>query len=99
MAEFVHYIADTVGDGEVTLEDFGTYRYLRCSFPGFLDSNAYAILWLAEVFCDEIAEVYRNDEWRLGSGDQSVKNVDRQVFDQVVERVSDLENMPDLAER
>ena len=26
MAEFVHSIADTVGDGEVTLEDFGTFR-------------------------------------------------------------------------
>lgn len=54
------------------------------------------------MFCDEIAEVYRNDEWRLGhrkgKADEPVKHVPREVFDQVVEAVSDLENMPDLAE-
>lgn len=51
------------------------------------------------MFCDEIAEVYRNDEWRLQFDKAAVTKVDRHVFDEVVERVSDLENLPDLAER
>ena len=54
---------------------------------------------LAEVFCEEIAEVYRNDEWRLKYEKAPRTKIDREVFDEVVERVSDLENMPDLAER
>lgn len=54
----------------------------------------------AEVFCEEIAEVYRNDEWRLGANqNMPITRVPQDVFDQVVEQVSDLENMPDLAER
>ena len=53
----------------------------------------------SEVFCDEIAEVYRNDEWRLQYEKAPVTRVHREVFDEVVDRVSDLENLPDLAER
>lgn len=102
MAEFVHSIADTVGDGEVTLEDFGTFRWshdlvnVRSSHHCLF----YTFFFLAtEVFCEEIAEVYRNDEWRLQHEKNSVTRVDRAVFDEVVDRVSDMENMPDLAER
>ena len=111
MAEFVHSIADTVGDGEVTLEDFGTFPGLTSSLFGLFfffcsslsNSNFLSdphSLFSIEVFCDEIAEVYRNDEWRLAYKKSGpVMGIDRKVFDQVVEQVSDLENLPDLAER
>ena len=54
---------------------------------------------LTELFCDEIAEVYRNDEWRLQFEKAPVTRVHPEVFDQVVEQVSDLESLPDLLER
>ena len=47
MAEFVHSIADTVGDGEVTLEDFGTFlapMLLVISFVAFILTSTLAKL-------------------------------------------------------
>ena len=102
LAEFVHSIADTVGDGEVMLEDFGTccsdedlIRVEICHLSVSI-SQIGSFLPCAEVFCDEIAEVYRNDEWRLKYDKIPVTRVDPEVFNQVVEQVSDLENLPDI---
>ena len=57
------------------------------------------VVAVSETFCDEIAEVYRNGQWRLQFEKAPVKRVHPEVFDQVVEQVSDLESLPDLLER
>lgn len=56
-----------------------------------------------EAFCDEIMQVYQNDEWRLsykkGSSQPLSNRVPKEIFDQVVESVSDMENLPDWSQR
>ena len=56
-------------------------------------------LFSTEVFCDEIADIYRNDDWRLSYKQEPIVKVDKDVFNQVLESVSDLENLPDMAQR
>lgn len=71
--------------------------------PSFLPpilgfSHSFSFSCTKETYCDEIEEVYRNDEWRLSFKKKKVTTVEKDVFDKVLDSVIDLDNVPDIAE-